>query len=142
MDMYIEINENSRKWLVQDLTYLLIRRFSSKEEKRRIVCAIYNPSEHNNTSLLGIDNKVNYLYSRDHHLPEDVVYGLYVYLSSSKVDAFYRIVSGHTQVNSGDIRALPFPSIEALQNVGATFSKSFSCQQDSIDRAASVFFSC
>jgi len=138
---YIDINDKSLKWLVKDLRYLIIRRFSSKEEKRRIVCAVYLPQRNNNnSSLLGIDNKLNYIYSFEEEFDAETLYGMYVFLSCSLVDKYYRLVSGHTQVNSGDLRTLKYPTVSQLKRVGSDFMETFSSSQKSIDAAASEFF--
>lgn len=138
---YIQLNNESEKWLVPNSCYLIIRRFSSKEEKRRIVCAVYNPSSQElGSEMLGIDNKLNYFYSLNGPLPAEMAYGLYVFLSSTMVDKYYRLVSGHTQINSGDLRSFRYPSLSALIAVGSKYMINFSSLQKNIDEAACQFF--
>ncbi|MYU48302.1 hypothetical protein GTV15_19150 [Streptomyces sp. SID7803] len=43
-----------------------------------------------------------------------LAHGLMLWLNSSTLDAIFRTFSGHTQVNAGDVRTLPFPSREEL----------------------------
>jgi len=138
---YIELNKQSEKCLVPNSCYLIVRRFSSKEEKRRIVCAIYEPNSQDlNSESLGIDNKLNYFYSINGALTAELAYGLYVFLSSTLVDKYYRLVSGHTQINSGDLRSLRYPSHLALIGVGRKYMRDFSSLQQKIDDAAALFF--
>lgn len=136
---FIEVNHKSKKWLVPNSTYLLIRRFSSKEEKRRIVCAIYQPQTEG-SCYLGIDNKINFLHMNMNGLPLNIAYGLYVFLSCSILDQFYRLVSGHTQVNSGDLRNLRFPPLAIIEKVGNAFLSQPPNDQISIDSYAEAFF--
>jgi len=136
---YIEVNESSKKWLVSTGVYLLIRRFSSKEEKRRIVCAVYHPQA-GQGDLIGIDNKLNFIHRNTKGLPLVLAYGLYVFLSSTLLDDFYRLVSGHTQVNSGDLRAFRYPSIDQLEQVGAEFLSESTDKQEVIDAYAIRYF--
>ncbi len=135
---YIHDNDSTRKWLVPERSYLLVRRFSSKEEARRINCSVYLHGE--DQERLGIDNKLNFFHFGDKPMPIDLIYGLYVYLSSSLVDQFYRIFSGHTQINSGDLRAIRYPSLASLESVGRDFKVCFSTDQGLIDSAAQCFF--
>ena len=136
---FIEVNHISKKWLVPNSTYLLIRRFSSKEEKRRIVCAIYQPQDGQN-ELLGIDNKINFIHKGMNGLPINIAYGLFVYLSSTLLDQYYRLVSGHTQVNSGDLRNLRFPSYDLIEEVGNSFMSQPTDDQSTIDSFAESYF--
>lgn len=139
---FIRVDDVSRKWLVENSCYLVVRRFSSKEEKRRIVCAVHNPGlvAEPIHEFLGIDNKLNYFYSPSSRLSAEVAHGLFVFLSSSFVDSYYRLVSGHTQVNSGDLRSLRYPSLSMLRSVGSSFMKNFSNRQESIDSYAFQYF--
>lgn len=139
---FIRVDDASKKWLVANSCYLVIRRFSSKEEKRRIVCAVHNPGLDAELvdEFLGIDNKLNYFYSPSSRLTTDVAHGLFVFLSSTFVDSYYRLVSGHTQVNSGDLRSLKYPSLSMLKSVGASFMRNFSNRQESIDSYAFKYF--
>jgi adenine-specific DNA-methyltransferase len=50
-------------------------------------------------------------------LPEEM-YGLYVLLSSSYLDRYFRILNGSTQVNATEINAIPFPDINAIKEMG------------------------
>lgn len=47
--------------LVPNDTYVLVKRFSSKEERRRIVAAIYNP-QHIKAARVGFENHLNYFH--------------------------------------------------------------------------------
>ena len=40
--------------------------------------------------------------------------GIALWLNSPQVDAYFRVFSGHTQVNATDLRHLKFPSSRAL----------------------------
>ena len=51
-------------------------------------------------------------------LSEDIAYGLVCWLNSTYIDEKFRLFSGHTQVNATDLRNLPYPSIEDLENLG------------------------
>jgi adenine-specific DNA-methyltransferase len=93
--------------------YVLVKRFSAKEERRRVVAALFEPGDVP-TEAVGFDNKTNYIHRTGGGLPEDLARGLTVYLNSSAVDTYFRLFSGHTQVNATDLRRLPIPDAAGL----------------------------
>ncbi len=97
--------------------YVLIKRFSAKEEKRRIVAALADPGRIKG-DLFGFDNKLNVLHVDNAGVSEQLAKGLAVFLNSTFVDAYFRQFSGHTQVNAGDIRGMRFPDRDALERLG------------------------
>ena len=82
-----------------------MKRFSAKEEKRRIVSALWSDDR-----APAFDNKLNYIHRQGRGLEADVAAGLIVWLNSTPVDAYFRVFSGHTQVNAGDLRRMRFPA--------------------------------
>lgn len=112
--------------------YVLVHRFSAKEEKRRVVAALYDPSRIEAASV-AFDNKLNVLHRQNAGLPEDLAKGLAAFLNSTVVDAYFRQFSGHTQVNAGDLRSLRFPDIEHLERLGRRVGRSMP-GQDEVDQ--------
>lgn len=113
----ISISNKSKRWLWDNSgNFLIVKRFSSKEEKRRIVAAHYDgslPGE-----LIGFDNKLNVFHSSKQGFEKVVALGLYVYLNSTLLDKYYRLFGGHTQVNATDLRAICYPDIKSLKFMG------------------------
>ena len=97
--------------------YVLVRRFSAKEERRRVVAAVYDPARVD-AEAVAFDNKLNVLHGGNAGLPEKLAKGLAVFLNSTAVDAYFRQFSGHTQVNAEDLRSLRFPAGEDLECLG------------------------
>jgi len=97
--------------------YVLIKRFSSKEQKRRVMAAIYDPTKIN-TPFVSFENHLNYFHRNGKGLTEKLAKGLALYLNSSVVDQYFRLFSGHTQVNATDLRKLPYPSEKQLMRFG------------------------
>lgn len=110
----IQIGEKTSKWLLPNGNYVLTRRFSSKEEKRRIYPAVFTAIE-GIGDVVGFENHVNVIHSGRQGLDLQLAKGLTVYLSSTIVDLYFRQFSGHTQVNAGDLRILPFPENKLVQ---------------------------
>jgi adenine-specific DNA-methyltransferase len=105
------------KLLVPEGNYVLCKRFSAKEEKRRIVAAVYLAGKLG-TAKVGFENHVNYFHQQGQGLDLDLALGLSLFLNSSLVDRFFRLFNGHTQVNATDLRSLKYPSKQALICLG------------------------
>ena len=104
--------------LVPEGIYVLTKRFTAKEERRRIVAALYNPSDVV-LGEVGFENHLNYFHRHGQGLDRTLALGLRAYLNSTLLDAYFRQFSGHTQVNAGDLRRLRYPSLEQLHRLGA-----------------------
>jgi adenine-specific DNA-methyltransferase len=113
----IEINSDTKRQLFPSGFYTVVRRFSSKEEKRRIVAKVVRPSDLFGDNF-GFENHLNVFHFEKSGIPEELAYGLAVYLNSSSVDEYFRLFSGHTQVNATDLRNLYYPSKETLTALG------------------------
>jgi adenine-specific DNA-methyltransferase len=103
--------------LVPEGLYVLTKRFTAKEERRRIVAALYDPSDVA-PGEVGFENHLNYFHQDSHGLDRTLALGLRAYLNSTLIDAYFRQFSGHTQVNAGDLRRLRYPSLEQLHRLG------------------------
>jgi adenine-specific DNA-methyltransferase len=110
----------------------LTKRFSAKEERRRIVAAVYDPARVTATQV-AFENHVNYFHTRGGGLPAALAKGLAAYLNSSPVDIYFRQFSGHTQVNASDLRSLPYPTRSVLIVLGRRVGKCFPAQEE-LDR--------
>lgn len=109
--------EETRPLLVPSDLYVLVKRFSSKEEPRRLVAAVFEPDSVG-APVVGFENHLNYFHANGKGLDEDLALGLAGYLNSALVDDFFRLFSGHTQVNAADLRRLPYPSAADLEALG------------------------
>jgi adenine-specific DNA-methyltransferase len=124
--------EPVQKWLYPSGYYTLVRRFSAKEERRRVVAAVYDPREVPGDKI-GFENHVNVLHCRRQGLAPDLAYGLAVYLSSTFFDRCFRQFNGHTQVNVKDLYNMRYPDIATLKVLGSRISKHHFPSQDEID---------
>ena len=111
-------NDETEKWLYPNGFYCVVRRFSSKEEKRRVVASVVDPAAFGDHSVLGFENHMNLFHEDKHGLPEALARGLAVFLNTTAVDEHFRRFNGHTQVNATDLRLMKYPSRDALFRVG------------------------
>jgi len=105
-------NECTSKLITPAGIFVLTKRFTAKEEKRRLVATIYNGER------AGFENHLNYFHKFGEGLPIDLAMGLAAFLNSDAVDQYFRIFSGHTQVNATDLRNLHYPSRRQLEALG------------------------
>lgn len=126
-------NADTEKWLYPNGYYTVVRRFSSKEERRRIVASVASPSTID-SPVLGFENHLNVFHCDKCGIPEEVAHGLAAYLNSTIVDRHFRRFSGHTQVNVADLRRMKFPARDALSALGRWAMEVGAPTQEEIDR--------
>jgi adenine-specific DNA-methyltransferase len=117
--------------LVRAGHYVLVKRFSAKEERRRVVAAVFDPARVA-APKIGFENHLNYFHERGEGLPPLLAKGLAAYLNSSLVDSYFRQFNGHTQVNAADLRSLKYPAHARLESLGSRVGDAFP-EQDEID---------
>lgn len=128
----IAITDTSKNWLWKNSgNFIIVKRFSSKEEKRRISASFYDGSLPGD--LIGFENKLNVFHVQKKGFDSNIALGLYVYLNSTLLDKYYRVFGGHTQVNATDLRTINYPNIDSLKKMGLEVSNP-NLSQEQIDR--------
>lgn len=124
------ITAESQKLLLPSSNYVLLRRFSAKEEERRLTASpVY--ADTFGAPWIALENHLNYVYHADRKLTKDEVLGVAGLINSRLLDVYFRTISGNTQVNAAEVRAMPFPELEMLRDLGAVLRRA-----DVDDRAA------
>lgn len=113
----IIVSEESKALLLPTRNYVLVKRFSSKEQKKRMHAGVLLKSKLK-FEQIGIENHLNYIYKFKGSLSVEEVYGIAGLLNTSIIDVFFRMLNGSTQVNAVDIENLPLPSFEKIQEIG------------------------
>jgi adenine-specific DNA-methyltransferase len=121
--------EETGKWLFPNGWYTLTRRFSSKEEKRRIVATVHDP-DRVPSARIGFENHLNLFHAGKKGLSPELAKGLALFLNSSLVDDYFRQFSGHTQVNATDLRMLRYPKHEQLEAWGRNVKDTLPSQEE------------
>lgn len=99
--------------------YVFIKRFTAKEEPRRLQCGIYSPSDFKDYEYIGTQNKINFIDTIDgSEMDSETTYGIYALLNSTLFDMYYRILNGSTQVNSTEINNIPIPPTKIIKAIG------------------------
>lgn len=127
-------NNDTEKWLYPSGFYCLVRRFSSKEEKRRVVAGVVCPDAFGDHQVLGFENHMNLFHQNKSGLPQALASGISMYLSTTAVDEHFRRFSGHTQVNATDLKQLHYPSRDTLIEFGEWAMQKDMLTQENIDQ--------
>jgi adenine-specific DNA-methyltransferase len=99
--------------------YLFVKRFTTKEERRRLQCAVYLANNYPDYKKISTQNKINFIDTTDgSSMSEKLVFGLYIVLNSTLYDKYYRILNGSTQVNATEINSIPMPNRKDLEHLG------------------------
>ncbi|MBE3062295.1 MAG: Eco57I restriction-modification methylase domain-containing protein [Cutibacterium acnes] len=117
--------------LVPNTPMVIMRRFSPKEDQRRVTCAPYTgllPG-----AVIGLENHLNYIHRPNGRMTPWEVRGLSALLASSVVDAHLRAIAGSTQINASELRALPLPPLAVIEAIGRRVSTTPSLEE--IDEA-------
>ncbi len=116
-EQYFRVNDKSMKLLVANKNLLLLRRFSAKEEPKRLVAAPYE-QEIFDFEWLGIENHLNYIRRPKGALSREELWGLAIFYNSSFADTYFRLINGSTQVSATEIRSIPLPSLGKICDLG------------------------
>ncbi len=123
----------TQKLLLPNETYVLVKRFTAKEERKRVSAAI-SSSAYLPGDRVAFENHLNVFHRSNHGLEPDLAHGLAAYLNSSLVDRYVRHFNGHTQINATDLRHLRYPSLEELSELGCMVLTHRPHDQDGLDR--------
>lgn len=135
-DLIFALKDGYEKHVNKNHNYVFLKRFTSKEEKRRLVAGFYSAKE-NKYGLIGIVNKINYLGRTDEEIQYVEGIGLAATFNSSFMDNYYRCISGNTQVNATDVRVMKFPSREMIIEIGKELISKDRIDYDVIDKVFS-----
>ncbi len=118
-EQYLEHSEKSRKkkLLHPRGNYVLIRRFSSKDDSRRLVAAPLL-SELVSHEHIAFENHLNYIYRPGGVLGREEAVGLAAVYNSHILDSYFRIFNGNTQVSSTELMNMPLPPLDVIKEIG------------------------
>lgn len=114
---YIKVTAESMSILVANKTYVIIRRFSAKEDRRRLVAAPLVEGQLGQ-QVVGLENHLNYIHRPNGTLSADEAWGLAVLYNSDIFDTYFRSLNGNTQVSATEIRTIPLPPMHVIEEIG------------------------
>ncbi|MNU44073.1 Eco57I restriction-modification methylase [compost metagenome] len=109
--------------LVRNEPMVVMRRFSPKEDARRVTCAAYGCGpDRLPGDVIGLENHLNYIYRPGGRMTPFEACGLSAFLASKVVDDHFRGLAGSTQVNATELRKLPLPPLALIEEIGQRVS--------------------
>lgn len=138
-EQYINIEEKSLPLLIPNNNYILLRRFSSKDDKNRLIAAPYF-CNFIKADFIGVENKVNYIYRAEGHLERNEVIGFCALLNSSLFDAYFRIFNGNVNVSATELREMSLPPLDTIQEIGDTIIQSNDFSVEKTNRIVNEYF--
>lgn len=138
-EQYINIEEKSMPLLILNKNYILLRRFSSKDDKNRLIAAPYF-CNFIKSDFIGVENKVNYIYRPKGHLERNEIVGLCALLNSSLFDTYFRIFNGNVNVSATELREISLPPLETIQEIGNTIILSNDFSIENTNRIVTEYF--
>jgi adenine-specific DNA-methyltransferase len=115
---FIINSDESRKVLLKNKNYVLLRRFSSKDDKSRLVCCPFFSSDFE-TGMVGFENHLNYIHRPNGNLSENEIWGFSALYSSSLFDTYFRTFNGNTQVGATELKQIKIPPLEDIILIGS-----------------------
>jgi adenine-specific DNA-methyltransferase len=128
----LEVCRDSQRLLLPTRNYVLLRRFSAKEERRRLTASCFIAADVPEP-FVALENHINYIYHAERELNLDEVYGLAALFNSALLDRYFRTISGNTQVNATEIRSMRFPALPAVARIGCSVRGLASLDSDAIE---------
>lgn len=127
---------DSKPGLIQkNKNYVFCKRFTAKEENRRLQCGIYEPKDFSEYEFIGTQNKINYVDRVDgSEMTLEETYGVFALFNSTIFDRYYRILNGSTQVNSTEVNSMPVPPITIIRQIGRCLIESRELSTNNCDR--------
>ncbi|MFV0269508.1 MAG: Eco57I restriction-modification methylase domain-containing protein [Draconibacterium sp.] len=114
---FIINSEDSRKVLLKNKNYILLRRFSSKDDKSRLVCCPFFSSNFE-IEMIGFENHLNYIHRPNGDLSENEIWGISALFSSSLFDTYFRTFNGNTQVGATELKQIKMPALDDIILIG------------------------
>jgi adenine-specific DNA-methyltransferase len=125
----VDAPDTAQLWMPRG-TYVLVKRFSSKEEARRVVAAVFDPEvTRARAEKVGFENHLNVFHAKGAGLDADLAVGLSGFLNSTVFDICFRQFSGHTQVNATDLRSMKYPEARTLRALGKRMGPTLPAQE-------------
>ncbi len=99
---------------------IIIKRIPAKSDERFVNSAIYLASQLPQYKYISTHNKINFIDTKDKNeeMSARFAFGLFALLNSTIYDRFISIVSKSKQINSKEMRSLPLPPRNIIENIG------------------------
>ena len=99
---------------------IIIKRVPAKSDERFLNSAIYMAAQLPAYKYISTHNKVNFIDTKDKNeeLSPRLAFGLFALLNSTIYDRYLSIISKSKQINAKEMRDLPLPPKNVIENIG------------------------
>jgi adenine-specific DNA-methyltransferase len=136
---YIRLLNESKSLLISNKDYIFLRRFSTKDDKSRLIAAPYF-SHMTQSDYIGVENKLNYIYRPMGHLDKNEIIGLSALLNSNLFDVYFRTFNGNVNVSATELREISLPPLQTIKHIGDTIILSNDFSMDYINELVKETF--
>lgn len=131
-DSRLRLFDGHNKITTRNQRLIVLKRFTSKEEARRLVAGIHSPTFITG-EVVAFENHLNLVSHHTDELSQVEANGLALLLNSTLVDRYFRCISGNTQVNATEVRLLKMPSREDIRKIGEHYHEGEAISQQGVD---------
>ena len=99
---------------------IFIKRIPAKSDERFLNASIYLASQLPSYKYISTHNKINFIDTKDKNseMCARLAFGLFALLNSTIYDRYISIISKSKQINSKEMRSLPLPPRNIIENIG------------------------
>lgn len=110
----------SQNLVQRNKNMIMIKRVPAKSDERFLNAALYMAAQLPSYRYISTHNKINFIDMKDKNLemPARLAYGLFALLNSTIYDRFLSIISKSKQINSKEMRTMPLPPRNIIENIG------------------------
>ncbi len=103
---------------------IIIKRVPAKSDDRFVNSAIYLAAQLPSYKYISTHNKINFIDTKDKNseMSARLTFGLFALLNSTIYDRYISIVSKSKQINAKELRELPLPPRNIIENIGMRLS--------------------
>ncbi len=99
---------------------IIVKRVPAKSDARFLNCALYFAGQRPKNQYISTHNKLNYIDTKDpkEEISARFAFGLFALFNSTIYDRFLSIISKSKQINAKELRELPLPPKNLIENIG------------------------
>ena len=111
---------NSEKLVQRNKNMIIIKRVPAKGDDRFVNSAIYMAAQLPGYKYISTHNKINFIDTIDKNdeISPRLAFGLFALLNSTIYDRYISIMSKSKQINSKEMKDLPLPPRNIIENIG------------------------
>jgi adenine-specific DNA-methyltransferase len=111
---------NSEKLVQRNKNMIIIKRVPAKGDERFVNSAIYMAAQLPGYKYISTHNKINFIdtIDKNEEISPRLAFGLFALLNSTIYDRYISIMSKSKQINSKEMKDLPLPPRNIIENIG------------------------